>query len=164
MNNFIANTTVFFNTFAENIEEKISKVSNKITEVEILLAVLEAKLNSVPGLDNIEPAQPPPQASSTTEPSSFSGTNSNSQNNTANSSSTAAAPSSGTSAAAASAPAEKGPEEEPPAAVPAAPSLADDPDYGPFCRLLKVGVPMFVVQAKAAAAGLDASRFDSFVV
>jgi hypothetical protein len=42
-------------------------------------------------------------------------------------------------------------------------SLADDPDYSPFCKLLKVGVPLFVVQAKAAAAGLDPSRFETYV-
>ena len=41
INNFIVNTTQFFNAFSETVEKKVSKISNKITEIEILLAVLE---------------------------------------------------------------------------------------------------------------------------
>ena len=48
INNFVINTTSFLNQFSETIEKKISSVSSKVTELEIMLAVLEAKLNSVP--------------------------------------------------------------------------------------------------------------------
>jgi hypothetical protein len=37
----------------------------------------------------------------------------------------------------------------------------EHPDYLPFFKLLKVGVPPFVVQAKVAAAGLDSSMIDT---
>ena len=36
-------------------------------------------------------------------------------------------------------------------------TVAEDPDYAPFFRMLKVGVPMQAVQNKVAMAGLDAS-------
>ena len=51
INNFVINTTNFLNAFAETCEKKISQVSSKATELEIMLAVLEAKLNSIPDLD-----------------------------------------------------------------------------------------------------------------
>ena len=80
INNFIANSTVFLNryiyilyilnyilfllliyiyifiiiySFAESCEKRICTVSNNITKLEILLAVLEAKLNSIPGINLI---------------------------------------------------------------------------------------------------------------
>ncbi|KAL7684962.1 putative WASH complex subunit 3 protein [Plasmopara halstedii] len=50
INNFVANTTRFLNHFAHECEERITRVSNNVTKVEILLAILEAKLNSIPDL------------------------------------------------------------------------------------------------------------------
>ncbi|GMF14745.1 unnamed protein product [Phytophthora lilii] len=50
LNNFVANTTRFLNHFAHECEERIAKVSDNVTRVEILLAILEAKLNSIPDL------------------------------------------------------------------------------------------------------------------
>jgi len=51
VNNFVANSTRFLNHFANECEERISRVSANVTRVEILLAILEAKLNSIPDLD-----------------------------------------------------------------------------------------------------------------
>lgn len=48
--NFVANTTRFMNHFAHECEERITTVSTNLTRVEILLAILEAKLNSIPDL------------------------------------------------------------------------------------------------------------------
>ena len=53
INNFIVTTADYLNAFSDTVEKKIAKVSNRITDLETLLAVLEAKLNSVPDLDNI---------------------------------------------------------------------------------------------------------------
>ncbi|KAL4166486.1 hypothetical protein KRP22_013744 [Phytophthora ramorum] len=50
INNFVANTTRFLNHFAHECEERITRVSDNVTRVEILLAILEAKLNSIPDL------------------------------------------------------------------------------------------------------------------
>ena len=37
----------------------------------------------------------------------------------------------------------------------------DHPDYAPFFKLLKVGVPPFVVQAKVSGAGLNPDLIDT---
>ena len=50
INNFVANTTRFLNHFAHECEERVTRVSDTVTRVEILLAILEAKLNSIPDL------------------------------------------------------------------------------------------------------------------
>ncbi|DAZ94703.1 TPA: hypothetical protein N0F65_000018 [Lagenidium giganteum] len=50
VNNFVSNTTRFLNHFAHECEERINKVSTNLTRVEILLAILEAKPNSIPDL------------------------------------------------------------------------------------------------------------------
>ena len=67
LNNFILNTTKFLNAFSETCESRISFVSSKATELEILLAVLEAKLNSIPDLEYTAPpaaaAQPQMESS-----------------------------------------------------------------------------------------------------
>ena len=60
INNFVINTTKFLNAFSETCEKKISQVSSKATGLEIMLAVLEAKLNSIPDLDVV--SSPPPQS------------------------------------------------------------------------------------------------------
>ena len=51
INNFVVNTTRFINHFSELCEDKISNVSSKVTELEILVSTLEVKLNSIPGLE-----------------------------------------------------------------------------------------------------------------
>ena len=43
VNQFIVQTTSFLNSFSETIEKKISKVSSRVTELEILLAVFEVR-------------------------------------------------------------------------------------------------------------------------
>ncbi|KAJ0405321.1 hypothetical protein P43SY_001080 [Pythium insidiosum] len=56
VNNFVANTTRFLNHFAYECEERIARVSTNLTRVEILLAILEAKLDSIPDLTVTEMA------------------------------------------------------------------------------------------------------------
>lgn len=114
-------------------------MSSKITDLETLLAVLEAKLNSVPDLESLEAVQPQVQAAEV-------------QSSYAPTSEAKAAPSTieqtiHTPAAA------SGDENMCP--------VSDHPDYSAFFKLLKVGVPPFVVQAKVAAAGLDPSMVDT---
>lgn len=48
--NFVANTTRFLNHFAGDCEARLAQVSAGLTRVEILLAILEAKLDSIPDL------------------------------------------------------------------------------------------------------------------
>ncbi len=152
INNFVLNTAVFLNSFAETVERKISTVSNKVTELEILLTVLEEKLNSVPGLEVEGSSAPVLQASApVSQPATTPSATSAPPPSTP-----APAPPSGPSSAPPALAAQEPPVEAP------KPSLADDPDYAPFVKMIKVGVPKFVVVAKATAAGLDGARLEAF--
>lgn len=51
VNNFIINTTKFLNRFSNQCELKLADVSNRITNIETSLSVLECKLRSIPGLE-----------------------------------------------------------------------------------------------------------------
>jgi WASH complex subunit CCDC53 len=150
VNNFLVNTAEFFNTFSNNVEKKISDISKKITEVEVLLAVLEAKLGSVADLVS-EPAdtpvlpppadiQPPPAVPAVPA--------------------APAAPAAPTVLALTVTPTQHIEES---LAVYESPVPVDDdlikvsehPSYMPFFRLLKAGVPLPVISAKAVGEGLD---------
>lgn len=52
INNFVTNTTRFLNHFSHVCEEKLLHVSTKLMKLEIKLALLEAKLNSIPDLED----------------------------------------------------------------------------------------------------------------
>jgi hypothetical protein len=126
INNFVANTTGFFNSFSETVEKKISHISNRITELEILLSFMEAKLNSIPGLeDELGQENAAVPVPSTTNLSLT-------ENSTENVPSATLVPSEGIKA-------------------------SDHPEYAQFFKLLKLGVPVTVVQAKVIAANLDPS-------
>ena len=48
VNNFLVHTADLFNSFSSTVEDKISNISSKITELEILLSVLDVELKSTP--------------------------------------------------------------------------------------------------------------------
>jgi WASH complex subunit CCDC53 len=64
VNNFIVNTTKFLNTFSESCDIKLTNISSKINNLDTVLSVLEAKLNSVPGLETDDIPPPSSTASS----------------------------------------------------------------------------------------------------
>ena len=47
VNNFVVTTTIFLNNFSMSCEEKFMKISSRITDLETVLLIFEAKLNSV---------------------------------------------------------------------------------------------------------------------
>lgn len=120
---------MFLNTFSETVEDKISTTANKITQVEILLSVLEAKLNSIPGLEST-------LSSSANDSAGIVNIN----------------PTSSVSA---------NPVVEPDETI-SNNSEQIDEAYGPFLKMIKVGIPKFVVQAKASAAGLDPTVLENY--
>ena len=58
INNFMVSTVRFMNRFSTLCEEKLHNVSHDITRIETALAILEAKMNSIPDLDAEVPAAP----------------------------------------------------------------------------------------------------------
>lgn len=152
INNFVVNTAEFFNAFSETVEKKISAVSSKITELEILLSVFEAKLNSVPGLefssDDLPQTEAPPAAKEEYHAPQA-------PHHAPEPSLPAAAVATSETVAEAAAPAAEA------ATDSSQVKASDHPDYAQYFRLLKVGVPVFVVQAKVSAAGLDPSIIET---
>ena len=140
VNNFLVNTAEFFNNFSNSVEKKISDISKKITEVEVLLAVLEAKLGSVAELST-ETSAPPAEAPPADAPPA--------------------------EATPVEAPSE--PRIPPPPPQEQEIALIDEnlvkvsehPSYMPYLRLLKAGVPFPVVLAKATGEGLNAEYLEN---
>jgi Ca2+-binding EF-hand superfamily protein len=151
VNNFIINTTKFLNTFSEACDAKLSKVSTKLNDLDLVLTILETKLGSIPGLEYTSSDLPsttptttaaaPPYDSSTPVP---------------------APPPPGAPPSTSLPPLSTSSQEttmvtQAPSAVPA----TDHPDYSDFFKLLRIGVPPPVVKAKLSAAGLDPSYVDT---
>jgi len=53
LNNFVLSTTRFLNSFVTAADGKIREVGDRITDVEVMMAILEAKLASVPELEDV---------------------------------------------------------------------------------------------------------------
>ena len=58
VNHFMVSTVRFMNRFCTLCEEKLSKVSHDVTRIETALAILEAKMNSIPDLDGVVGPEP----------------------------------------------------------------------------------------------------------
>ena len=153
VNNFITNTVQFLNVFAASCEEKLSGVAQRISGVELTLALLEAKLNSVPGVADVAPvaarepaaAAPPPPAADDDDAAAAEGAL------------VAAAATHATfddegdegAAAADEAPADDEPADD------GMICIKDHPDYASFFRLQKLGVPEPQIRMKMSAEGAD---------
>jgi len=144
VNAFILSTTTFLNRFAAMSEERLTNVSLLIQRLEISLALLEAKLASIPddGLNTNVPGAPPPAPGTTT---------------TTN-----------TGPPGADVPPPPGPPPPsgiaPPPGPPPdeAPKMRnrDDPRYARFFKMLDYGVPLARVQQDMMIHGIDPSVID----
>ena len=147
VNQFVTQTTVFLNSFSETMEKKVSKVSSRITELEILMSVFEAKLHSIPtggveysaeSLPDTAPTPAPPQPESGVVP-----------------------PPPGGAPPAGEAPTSEIAEDVAAPAAPAGPMVKDHADYSKFFKMLKVGVPQPIIEGKMRDAGLDPAYLDT---
>lgn len=139
INNFIVNTADFLNVFSNTIEKKIASASNKITNLETLLAVLEAKLNSIPDLNVPESMINNNKTTPVRSESDFNGSNGIKSNLTVETNSFENITTSSSQQTQIT-----------------TTSLSQcNSEYLPYIKLLKVGVPLIVVQAKVADAGLN---------
>jgi hypothetical protein len=160
LNNFLVNSHQFLNAFSENVEKKISSVSTKITQLEILLSIVEAKLNSIP--DTGDASSTPAQDEHKTNDISSSLSKPNTSippppplpsNPTRDTGNEEAQMESDASNVVASAPSSALPEGKVEA--------SNHPSYIPFLKMLKVGVPGPVVANKLQSVGLDPSVVDN---
>lgn len=152
INHFITHTSRFLNRFSCVCEDKLENLHTRIQQLEISLSLLEAKLSSVPGLENVTA---PASATSATAPA----TGTDTAAAVASTSAPAATPAA-TPAAAPVAPAAEEAAPPPPAEAPSATPISKDPRYMRFFKMVQVGVPPPAVKGKMAAEGLDPSLLD----
>ncbi|XP_020904444.1 WASH complex subunit 3 [Exaiptasia diaphana] len=145
LNHFITHTVRFLNRFSCVCEEKLSDLSGRIQRVEIMMSILEAKLSSIPGLDDVTVPSASSQSAaptvSTPTPQAAPPTTTASVENTGP-----------------SAPQAPEPEQEP--EVPTM-TVSKDPRYAKFFQMMKVGVPPGALRAKMIAEGLDPDLLDN---
>lgn len=149
LNQFIVHTVRFLNRFSTVCEEKLSTISLRIQQIETTLSILEAKLSSIPGLEDVTVDGVSPRPSTETN-----------------------GPSVGSSGAAASAipssppevqtQGQESPQEQKKEAVADnVMTVAKDPRYARYLKMVQVGVPVMAIKNKMILEGLDPSLLDS---
>ena len=147
VNNFVTSSVEFLNKFSSLCEQKLLRVSQQVQRVEIVLSLLEAKLDSIGWMAG-GAAQAP--AGGDAQPA------------IAASSAPVAPPMDGSVPPA---PGPPGAPAAPAAAAPAAPAVAhvcvkDDPRFSKYFKMLNMGVPAAAVKIKMSNEGADPSVID----
>lgn len=147
LNHFITHSVRFLNRFSCVCEEKLADLSNKIQRIEIMMSILEAKLASIPGLEDVTVSTPAPSQPEAAAPAPAPGM--------------AAPPAPG--APQPSAEASLPPPTEEPAPEPEKPAMtvSKDPRYAKYFQMIKVGVPLMAIAPKMQAEGLDPSLLEN---
>lgn len=154
LNQFIVHTVRFLNRFSTVCEEKLSNISLRIQQIETTLCILEAKLSSIPGLENVtidgvsqqQTAQANGPAVSQSQTDSPAMENLPTQEPVQNESATATV--------------EKA-EAEAVAAAENVMTVAKDPRYARYLKMVQVGVPVMAIRNKMVLEGLDPNLLDT---
>ncbi|XP_071502188.1 WASH complex subunit 3-like [Diadema setosum] len=136
LNHFIIHTTRFLNKFSCVCEQKLSDITTRIQRLETTINILEAKLASIPGLENVtvEPTPPPAPPQPSDLP---------------------ALPSSGPADGSNVPAIEAKPEPAP------AMTVSQDPRYMKYFRMINMGVPVGALRQKLLNEGLDPGLLDT---
>ncbi|XP_027711627.1 WASH complex subunit 3 isoform X3 [Vombatus ursinus] len=138
LNQFVVHTVQFLNRFSTVCEEKLSALSLRIQQIETTLNILDAKLSSIPGLDdvkfeistaNVNGVTNGPEAPSGQQPSLSPQSEQNSIQDT-------------------------GPQKCEAAAEHIL-TVAKDPRYARYLKMVQVGVPVMAIRNKMISEGLD---------
>ncbi|XP_016311020.1 WASH complex subunit CCDC53-like [Sinocyclocheilus anshuiensis] len=146
LNQFIVHTVRFLNRFSTVCEEKLATVSLRIQQIETTLSILEAKLASIPGLEEV----------------TVDGVRRSTETNgPAAGGSDATGPSSGPPVEA-SQKAQVAPQEQK-AEAPAENviTVAKDPRYARYLKMVQVGVPVMAIKNKMVMEGLNPALLDT---
>ncbi|XP_057597455.1 WASH complex subunit 3 isoform X2 [Hippopotamus amphibius kiboko] len=129
LNQFVVHTVQFLNRFSTVCEEKLADLSLRIQQIETTLNILDAKLSSIPGLDDVTFEVSPISVTNETHSET---TSEQSQNSLQDS----------------------GPQESevtPENIL----TVAKDPRYARYLRMVQVGVPVMAIRNKMISEGLD---------
>uniref|UniRef100_G3Q8N0 WASH complex subunit 3 n=1 Tax=Gasterosteus aculeatus TaxID=69293 RepID=G3Q8N0_GASAC len=141
LNQFVVHTVRFLNRFSTVCEEKLANISLRIQQIETTLCILEAKLSSIPGLEDVTiegigqhpPARP--------------------NGPTATVQSFLSQPTQTAAEAAATPKAEASAEN--------VRTVAKDPRYARYLKMVHVGVPVMAIKNKMLLEGLDPNLLDT---
>ncbi|XP_071391564.1 WASH complex subunit 3 [Centroberyx affinis] len=150
LNQFIVHTVRFLNRFSTVCEEKLSNISLRIQQIETTLSILEAKLSSIPGLEDV-----------TVEGVS--------QRQTAEANGPTASQSQTDGPSAGSLPPpqaspnipEAAPEQKAEAPAENVMTVAKDPRYARYLKMVQVGVPVMAIKNKMVMEGLNPNLLDT---
>ncbi|XP_029318245.1 WASH complex subunit 3 [Cottoperca gobio] len=151
LNQFVVHTVRFLNRFSTVCEEKLANISLRIQQIETTLCILEAKLSSIPGLEDVTidglGQRQPAQANGPTS---------------ANQIQTEGPP---VGILPPLEPTQTAPE---PATTPKAEAAAEnvmtvakDPRYARYLKMVQVGVPVMAIKNKMVLEGLDPNLLDT---
>ncbi|XP_032972128.1 WASH complex subunit 3 isoform X2 [Rhinolophus ferrumequinum] len=132
LNQFVVHTVQFLNRFSTVCEEKLADLSLRIQQIETTLNILDAKLSSIPGLDDVTFEVSPVSVTSVTNESHSETTSEQSQNSLQDS----------------------GPQESEVTAENIL-TVAKDPRYARYLKMVQVGVPVMAIRNKMVLEGLD---------
>ncbi|KAL6473664.1 hypothetical protein MHYP_G00172250 [Metynnis hypsauchen] len=149
LNQFIVHTVRFLNRFSTVCEEKLATVSLRIQQIETTLSILEAKLSSIPGLEDVTVDGVSQRPSNQTNGPTVG--------------------SSGTTAPTGPSPSSEDPrqgqenpqERKVEAVAENVMTVAKDPRYARYLKMVQVGVPAMAIKNKMILEGLDPSLLDS---
>ncbi|XP_071761786.1 WASH complex subunit 3 [Centroberyx gerrardi] len=150
LNQFVVHTVRFLNRFSTVCEEKLANISLRIQQIETTLSILEAKLSSIPGLEDV-----------TVEGVS--------QRQTAEANGPTASQSQTDGPSAGSLPPpqtspnvpEAAPEQKAEAAAENVMTVAKDPRYARYLKMVQVGVPVMAIKNKMVMEGLNPNLLDT---
>ncbi|XP_066109229.1 WASH complex subunit 3 isoform X2 [Saccopteryx bilineata] len=132
LNQFVVHTVQFLNRFSTVCEEKLANLSLRIQQIETTLNILDAKLSSIPGLDDVTVEVSPVSVTGITNEPHSETTSEQSQNNLRDS----------------------GPQESEVTAENIL-TVAKDPRYARYLKMVQVGVPVMAIRNKMMSEGLD---------
>ncbi|XP_021030080.1 WASH complex subunit 3 isoform X2 [Mus caroli] len=132
LNQFVVHTVQFLNRFSAVCEEKLADLSLRIQQIETTLNILDAKLSSIPGLEDVTVEVSPLNVTAVTNGSHSETTSEQLQNSTQDS-----------GVQESEAPSEN------------VLTVAKDPRYARYLKMVQVGVPVMAIRDKMISEGLD---------
>ncbi|CAF1011092.1 unnamed protein product [Rotaria sordida] len=154
INQFLLNTVHFFNTFGAQVENKFQKLEINLQRIEADFAILDSKLRSTPGYQQLDLTDVLSPTTSATTP----------QQTNVSATTTVPPPAPPLSTGGPPPPPPTGgPPPPPPPPPPPEPEKVEDPRTEKYRKMLAVRVPRDAVRHKMIGEGLDQATIESVI-
>ncbi|XP_064216484.1 WASH complex subunit 3-like [Aotus nancymaae] len=141
LNQFVVHTVQFLNRFSTVCEEKLADLSLRIQQIETTFNILDAKLSSIPGLDDVTVEVSPLSVTSVTNGAHPEATSGQPQQNSTQDSGL----------------------QESEVSAENILTVAKDPRYARYLKMVQVGVPVMAIRNKMISEGLDPDLLEAVV-